>query len=221
MTIKAGDKIKVVKKHFGFEPYSVGDVFTVSEIDEANYYGDVRLISVEGHDHEYMMFDTEVELYEEEEATEADTMYEDIVEGLSQAIADKAAQMEAEKVEEDLFDTIDALSMAVKQSIDIASCFPPSVGFGEGEHGMNTGGKRTPADAVNSPSHYTQGGIEVIDIIAQTVSGYDDGFTAHCVGTATKYLNRAPHKHETPLEDLEKAAKYLEFAIANEKKKRN
>lgn len=73
---------------------------------------------------------------------------------------------------------------------------------------------------VNSPSHYTQGGVEVIEIIAQTVSGYDDGFTAHCVGTATKYLNRAPHKHETPLEDLKKAAKYLEFAIEHEEKKR-
>lgn len=75
-------------------------------------------------------------------------------------------------------------------------------------------------DSVEHPSHYTQGGVEVIEIIAQTVSGYDDGFTAHCVGTATKYLNRAPYKHETPLEDLKKAAKYLEFAIEHEEKKR-
>ena len=75
-------------------------------------------------------------------------------------------------------------------------------------------------DSVEHPSHYTQGGVEVIEIIAQTVSGYDDGFTAHCVGTATKYLNRAPFKHETPLEDLKKAAKYLEFAIEHEEKKR-
>ena len=75
-------------------------------------------------------------------------------------------------------------------------------------------------DSVEHPSHYTQGGVEVIEIIAQTVSGYDDGFTAHCVGTATKYLNRAPFKHETPLEDLRKAAKYLEFAIEHEEKKR-
>lgn len=74
-------------------------------------------------------------------------------------------------------------------------------------------------DNVSSPSHYTQGGVEVIDIIAQTVSGYIDPFTAHCVGTATKYLNRAPYKHATPLEDLRKAAKYIEFAIANEEKK--
>lgn len=127
---------------------------------------------------------------------------------------------EVEKVEVDLFERIDSLfSPSIVMVEAVNSPLPPSIGFGEGAHGMNTPGKRAPADAVNSPSHYTQGGVEVIDIIAQTVSGYDDGFTAHCVGTATKYLNRAPHKHATPLEDLEKAAKYLEFAIKHEKKK--
>lgn len=74
-------------------------------------------------------------------------------------------------------------------------------------------------DSVEHPSHYTQGRFETIEIIAHTVSGYTDGFTAHCVGTATKYLNRAPHKHATPLEDLKKAAKYLEFAIEHEEGK--
>lgn len=70
-----------------------------------------------------------------------------------------------------------------------------------------------PQDAVNSPNHYTQGKFETIEIIEQITSGYDDGFTAHCIGTATKYIARAPFKHDTPLEDLRKAAKYLEFAI--------
>lgn len=69
------------------------------------------------------------------------------------------------------------------------------------------------SDAVNSPQHYTRGKFEVIEIIEQTVAGYDDPFVAHCVGTATKYINRAPYKHETPLEDLRKAAKYIDFAI--------
>lgn len=68
-------------------------------------------------------------------------------------------------------------------------------------------------DVVNHPTHYTQGRFEVIEIIEQTVAGYDDPFVAHCVGTATKYVNRAPFKHESPLEDLRKAAKYIEFAI--------
>lgn len=69
------------------------------------------------------------------------------------------------------------------------------------------------SDAVSQPSHYTAGDIEVIDIIAQTVAGYDDPFVGHCVGTATKYLNRAPYKHETPVEDLRKAERYIQFAI--------
>lgn len=69
------------------------------------------------------------------------------------------------------------------------------------------------ADNVNSPQHYTQGKFEVIEIIAQTVAGYDDPFVAHCVGTATKYINRAPYKHTTPTEDLKKARRYLDFAI--------
>lgn len=68
-------------------------------------------------------------------------------------------------------------------------------------------------DAVSRPSHYTAGEIEVIDIIAQTVAGYDDPFVGHCIGTATKYLNRAPYKHASPLEDLKKSRAYIDFAI--------
>lgn len=69
-------------------------------------------------------------------------------------------------------------------------------------------------DAVEHPDHYTRGRFEVIEVIEQVTSGYKDGFVAHCVGTATKYQHRAPFKHASPLEDLRKAAKYLEFAIA-------
>lgn len=68
-------------------------------------------------------------------------------------------------------------------------------------------------DAVNSPSHYKRGKYETIDIIEHITAGYDDGFVAHCAGTAIKYIARAPFKHDTPTEDLRKAAKYLEFAI--------
>ncbi|WP_077297440.1 DUF3310 domain-containing protein [Virgibacillus pantothenticus] len=74
-------------------------------------------------------------------------------------------------------------------------------------------------DNVQHPSHYTHGKYETIDVIEDITSGYDDGFTAHCVGTAVKYLYRAPHKHESPLEDLRKAAKYVEFAINRETKR--
>jgi|SRR5690554_4111841 len=69
------------------------------------------------------------------------------------------------------------------------------------------------SDAVNSPQHYTQGRFETIEIIEEIAKGYDDGFTAYCVGNALKYLARAPYKHEEPTEDLRKAERYLRFAI--------
>ena len=50
-------------------------------------------------------------------------------------------------------------------------------------------------------------------MIEEITQGYSDGFVAHCVGTAVKYLSRSPFKHEDPSTDLHKAAKYLEFAI--------
>lgn len=68
-------------------------------------------------------------------------------------------------------------------------------------------------DVVNSPNHYTAGKVEVIEIIEQVTGGYEDPFVGYCVGNTQKYIARAPFKHESPLEDLRKAAKYLEFAI--------
>lgn len=69
-------------------------------------------------------------------------------------------------------------------------------------------------DAVNSPNHYTQGRFETIEIIEEITQGYDDGYVAYCVGNALKYLARAPYKHSEPTEDISKAAKYIEFALA-------
>lgn len=68
-------------------------------------------------------------------------------------------------------------------------------------------------DAVNSPNHYTQGKFETIEVIEELTQNYSDGYVAYCVGNTLKYLARAPFKHETPIEDLRKAAKYIEFAI--------
>lgn len=69
-------------------------------------------------------------------------------------------------------------------------------------------------DAVNSPNHYTQGRFETIEIIEEITQGYSDGYVAYCVGNALKYLARAPFKHGEPTEDIGKAAKYIEFALA-------
>ena len=71
-------------------------------------------------------------------------------------------------------------------------------------------------DAVNHPSHYTQGRFETIEVIEEIAGGYDNGYVAYCIGNAIKYLSRAPHKHATPVEDLRKAATYLDFAIKAE-----
>ena len=60
-------------------------------------------------------------------------------------------------------------------------------------------------DAVNSPQHYQHlPGIEVIDITEHL------GF---CMGNVVKYVLRADHKGK-PLEDLRKAAWYLDREIA-------
>lgn len=61
-------------------------------------------------------------------------------------------------------------------------------------------------DPVNSPSHYRwlPNGIEVIDI-TETLN--------FCLGNAIKYILRADHKGN-PIEDLRKAAWYIEREIA-------
>lgn len=67
------------------------------------------------------------------------------------------------------------------------------------------------SDAVNHPSHYNYGDIEVIDFIEQVTEQYEDGFDAYIVGNALKYLARSPHKNG--LEDVKKAVWYLERLI--------
>lgn len=64
------------------------------------------------------------------------------------------------------------------------------------------------ADAVSHPSHYTAGGVEVIDAI----EAWDLGFH---LGNTVKYVARAGKKNKaTTVEDLRKARWYLDRAIA-------
>jgi transcriptional regulator len=60
-------------------------------------------------------------------------------------------------------------------------------------------------DMVNSPNHYTAGGIETIDFIEAKKLGYH-------LGNVVKYVSRAPHKGRQ-LEDLKKARWYLDREI--------
>ena len=62
-------------------------------------------------------------------------------------------------------------------------------------------------DPVNSPSHYTHGGVETIDYIE--AKGLDKDF---CLANVIKYVSRAGYKI-SKLEDLKKAQYYLNRRI--------
>lgn len=64
-------------------------------------------------------------------------------------------------------------------------------------------------DNVNSPDHYTQGGIETINYIRAKLG--DEGTIAYCMGNVMKYTSRWQDKNG--LEDLKKADWYLDYAI--------
>ena len=64
-------------------------------------------------------------------------------------------------------------------------------------------------EAVNHPSHYNLGGVEVIDAIEAW--GFGAGFNR---GNAIKYIARAGKKNpETEIEDLRKARWYINEEI--------
>ena len=70
-------------------------------------------------------------------------------------------------------------------------------------------------DAVNHPSHYTDGKIEVIDFIEDKGLGF-------CLGNAVKYIARAGKKDATKeIEDLQKAVWYIERRITELEKESN
>ena len=62
------------------------------------------------------------------------------------------------------------------------------------------------ADLVNHPPHYKSGGIETIDFIEAKDLNYR-------LGNVIKYVSRAGKKASDPIEDLEKAAWYLQREI--------
>lgn len=63
-------------------------------------------------------------------------------------------------------------------------------------------------DMVNDPPHYKSGGMEAIDVIE---AFFPDNYH---LGNVFKYLARAGKKHNR-IEDMEKAAWYLQRAIDN------
>ena len=61
-------------------------------------------------------------------------------------------------------------------------------------------------ETVNHPPHYKAGGIETIDYIEAKDLNYR-------LGNVIKYVSRAGKKNSDPIEDLEKAAWYLQREI--------
>jgi hypothetical protein len=66
-------------------------------------------------------------------------------------------------------------------------------------------------DLVNHPLHYKVGGIEVIDFIESKDLNYR-------LGNVVKYISRAGKKDSDPVQDLEKAAWYLQREIVTRKR---
>jgi len=62
---------------------------------------------------------------------------------------------------------------------------------------------------VNHPSHYTSGKIEVIEIMEDQMT--DEEYRGYVKGQVIKYITRERHKNG--LEDLKKAAWYLNRLI--------
>jgi hypothetical protein len=62
-------------------------------------------------------------------------------------------------------------------------------------------------DLVNSPAHYTYGGIETIDFIEAKLT--DEEFAGYLKGNVIKYLTRADLKGN-PAQDLAKAKWYMD-----------
>ena len=78
--------------------------------------------------------------------------------------------------------------------------------------------KQPITDAVQHPSHYTQGGVECIDAIRASMTA--DGFCDYCKGNIIKYIWR--WRDKGGVEDLRKASVYLDWLInaADEKEKK-
>lgn len=75
-------------------------------------------------------------------------------------------------------------------------------------------------DMVNKPSHYQLvNGLEVKDIRKAIFDKIPMGKLSYhqvdCYSRAWEYLTRACFKHESPLEDLQKAQTYLTWLIDN------
>lgn len=68
-------------------------------------------------------------------------------------------------------------------------------------------------DPVNSPSHYTSGGIETIDVLQSKMTAEE--FKGFCKGNSLKYILRAGKKEaDKDIQDIEKSIWYLNKLVS-------
>ncbi len=72
-------------------------------------------------------------------------------------------------------------------------------------------------DSINSPKHYTNGDIEVIDFMLSQFGW--EAVRSFCILNANKYISR--HSLKNGDEDLKKAIWYLRFAVGDDPRKDN
>ena len=70
----------------------------------------------------------------------------------------------------------------------------------------------TQYDMVNSPAHYTQGRVEAIEVIEDSISSAPTPMLGFLQGQVLKYMLRLWHKKDSK-EDAEKAKWYLNKLI--------
>lgn len=63
------------------------------------------------------------------------------------------------------------------------------------------------SEQVYSPNHYTGGKIETIDKIMAVVDGLP-ARDAYLIGQIIRYVDRCEAKHDSPVDDLQKANNY-------------
>ena len=96
----------------------------------------------------------------------------------------------------------------VEEELDTS--YPP---FKSNARSLPVGKKYFPRDdRVNSPSHYTSGKQEAIDIIEAAIKDAPDVTSGMLQGQVLKYLLRVWLK-DNPIEDLQKAQRYLSRLI--------
>ena len=206
--VKVGDKIAVTKVndeelervHF-VEVTGVDDDYNVWIDIYPPINGEDTLYMAEGVGDEWRILTEDHVQHEEESLQHRQTLayYDD--EALSPSYSDavKAGMTFAEYTGANI--TEESLDFEPKEEEVLRGITAESLNFEEAPK----------SDAVNHPSHYNYGDIEVIDFIEQVTQQYEDGFDAYIVGNALKYLARSPHKNG--LEDVKKAVWYLERLI--------